>query len=98
MTRLLEQKREERQALRINALVKALEFGLVGALESQGVEFLGFSVKYNAFNCLMTLRADLGGKRHVAHVGSDSIINCILKAENDASHDALVWVKDKYHQ
>jgi len=76
--------------------VKALEFGLVGALSAQGIDFRGFTIKYDDFNCLMTLRLDINGRWHVAHVGSDTIINCILRAQSDARRQALVMVPDKY--
>lgn len=97
MTRQLEVKAEQRETAKRDQLVKVLEYGMVGALQSQGIELLGFSFKYDAFNCLMTLRADIQGKRRVCHVGSDSIINCFLKCESDARRDALCWLPDRYH-
>lgn len=74
-----------------------LEFGLVGALEAQGIELLGFAFKYDAFNSLMTIKAILGGVHSVCFVGSDSVMNCFLKAYSEARRDALSWRPDKYH-
>lgn len=96
MSRQLDLKKEERERGKRDALVAALEYGLVGALQNQGIEMLGWAVKYDAFNCLMTIKSDIAGKRQVCFVGSDSVINCILKAYSEASRASLVWRPDKY--
>lgn len=98
MSRLLEVKREERTQAKQSALVKALEFGLVGSLENQGIELLGLALRYDPFNCLMTIKANVEGVRSVCFVGSDTFVNCILKADSEASRLALQWRPDKYHQ
>jgi hypothetical protein len=87
---------EERQELKRNLLVKVLEYGLVGSLETQGIELLGFAFKYDAFNCLMTIKAVVGGVHSVCFVGSDTLINCILKSYAEARGDRLKWRADKY--
>lgn len=97
MSRQLEQEREVRKAARNTAVIKALEYGIVGALESQGIDLVGFSFKYDAFNCLMTIKARFAEDRQVAFVGSESIIGCILKSQSDARNDRLVWRPDRYH-
>lgn len=97
MTRQFDVLVEERETKRRAMLVKALEFGIVGALESQGVELLGFSFKYDAFNCLMTIKAEIAGDKKVAFIGSDSIINCVLKCYSEAADEGLHWRADKYH-
>lgn len=97
MSRQLDQKTEERETARRKALVRALDFGIVGALESQGIELLGFAFKYDAFNCLMTIKAFTGGVQSVAFIGSDTLINTILKAESEARRGTLRWRPDKYH-
>jgi len=97
MSRQLDQKREQQETAKRDALVKALEYGIVGALENQGIEMLGFAFKYDAWNCLMTIKAQISGTMYIAFVGSDSIINCILKAQSDARNDRLKWRSDKYH-
>lgn len=97
MSRQLDIKVEARETAKRDLLVKVLEFGLVGALEAQGIELLGFAFKYDAFNSLMTIKADIGGVRSVCFIGSDTLINCILKAHSEACRDTLTWRADKYH-
>jgi len=96
MTRQLEQKQEQRVTARNNALVRALDYGIVGGLESQGIELLGIAIKHDAFNCLLTLKAYVGGEYMVAFIGSDTMINCFLKAESEAKNQTLHWRADKY--
>ncbi len=98
MTRQLDIEREKKESARRDALVRALEYSLPGSLEAQGITLLGFTMKYDAWDCLLTLRADIGGVRHVAFVGSDSITNCFLKADSGARSDTLRWGICKYHQ
>lgn len=97
MSRQLDTEVEQRETARREELVKALDFGIVGALQAQGIELLGFSFKYDAFNCLMTIKADIAGVRSVCFVGSDSIINCILKAQSEGRRATLRWREDRYH-
>lgn len=96
MTRQLDKKKEEKEARRRVALVKALEFELADNLDLAGITLLGFAVKWDAFECLMTVKADIGGVRHVAFVGSDSVINAIIKATVAAKYDRLRWKEDVY--
>lgn len=97
MSRQLDLQHEVRETKRRDELVKALDFGIVGALENQGVELLGLSLKHDAFNCLLTVRADVGGVRSVCFIGSDCIINAFLKLQADASRGALKWKEDLYY-
>lgn len=96
MSRQLELEREQRETLRRDELVKCLEFGLVGALSVQGIDLLGLAIKYDPYNCLMTLRADRNGDKIVSFVGSDTIINCLLKGQSEALRQGLRWTADKY--
>lgn len=97
MSRQLDLEHEVRESARRDQLVQALEYGIVGALESQGIQLLGIAIKYDAFNCLLTLKADIAGERQIAFVGSDSIMNCFLKTQSEARRHALAWRPDKYH-
>lgn len=97
MTRQLEIKKEARETARRLELVKALEFGIVGALESQGITMVGFAIKYDDFNCLLILKADIDDIRSIAFIGSDSIVNCILKTYQVARNGGLRWRPDQYH-
>lgn len=98
MSRQLDQKQELYETARRDALVKALEFGLVGSLEMQGIELMGIAIKYDAFNCLMTIKADVDGVRSVAFVGSDTLMNVILKADSMSRNCVLKWKVDQYHR
>lgn len=97
MSRQLDQKAEIREVARRDALVRALEFGIVGALQTQGIELCGLAIKYDVFNCLLTLKADVQGVRSVCFVGSDSLMNVLLKADSMASNEVLQWRPDQYH-
>lgn len=97
MSRQLDLKREVRETARRDAVIKALEFGIVGSLENQGCELLGFAIKYDEFSCLMTIKGVVDDKHQIAFVGSESIIGCILKADLDARNHRLRWRVDKYH-
>jgi hypothetical protein len=96
MSRQVDLVREERETARRDALVSALEYGLAGHLEAQGITLIGFAVKYDAYECLMTLKADIGGERQVCFIGSDSVMSAILKAVSAAKADRLRWKKDKW--
>lgn len=97
MSRQLEQKQEQKTSAKRDLLVKVLDYGLVGSLENQGIELLGFSFKYDAWSCLMTIRGQLGDTKSVCFVGSDTVINTFLKAYADSRSDRLCWRADKYH-
>lgn len=96
MSRQIEIEVEQRETARRDALVKALEYRIVGSLESQGIHLLGFAFKYDAFNCLMTIKAVVNETASVCFIGSDSVMNCILKADSEASRHTLRWRADKY--
>lgn len=96
MSRQLEAAGEQRGARRIVLLEKTLGGGLVDVLQHQGVELLGFAAKWDAWDCLITLRADVDGVRSVAFVGSDTLINCLVKCGTDANREKLRWRPDKY--
>lgn len=96
MSRQLELVQEERETKRRDALVRALEYELAGSLETQGTTLIGFAVKFDAYECLMTIKAVAGGERQVAFVGAGSPIDCILKAVQAASADRLRWREDRY--
>ena len=98
MSRQLEQEHEIRETARRDALIKAIEYGLVGSLEMQGIELMGIAIKYDAFNCLMTIKADIAGKRMVSFVGSDTMMNCFLKADSMSRNTVLKWKADQYHR
>lgn len=97
MSRLADVQAEDSEAKKRDKLVKALSFGIHDALEYYGAELRGISIKYDEFNILVTVRAERGGVRAVCFVGSDSIINALLKLYSEASRDSLVWKADAYY-
>lgn len=96
MSTKLKDSQQERELRRAVALSKALDFELAGSLEAAGTMLLGFSAKWDGWDCLITLRAVQGADRVVAFVGSDSLPNCLLKCVRDAQNDCLRWKKDGY--
>lgn len=97
MSRQLDQKKEIYETARRDALVKALEYSLVGSLETQGIELQGIAIRYDPFNVLMTIKADIAGKRMVSFVGSDTLMNVFLKADSMSRSTVLKWKADQYH-
>lgn len=98
MSRQVDMKGEERENARRIALIKAIEFGLSDAIVNQGAELRGIAIRYGEFDCLMTVKADFNGVRHVSFVGSDTMMNCFIKADAAAAGNRLSWSKDKYHK
>lgn len=96
MSRQLDIKREIYETARRDALVKALEFGIVGSLEMQGIELQGIAIRYDAFNCLLTLKAHIAGIPKVSFVGSDTMMNVLLKADSMSRNNVLKWKVDQY--
>lgn len=97
MSRQVEQKLEDRQALRRASLERALDYGIPGALEANGDELLGIAIRYEPTSCLMTIKAIVEGTRSVAFIGSDTMVNCVLKGEMDLRNHRMRWRPDKYH-
>ena len=98
MSRQLDVARETREAKRVSSLVRALEFGLAGAISNQGMQLRGIAIKYEDLNSLLTIKAEVNGRVLVAFVGSDSMISCILTAEAKALANTLQWRPDRYQK
>lgn len=96
MSRQLDLATEKREATRQLEVVKSLEFALAGAIEFQGGQLRGFSMRYSEFDCLMTLRAQFEQKWVVAFLSSETMIGCILSAQRKVSHNAIRWEPDQY--
>ena len=96
MSRVADAASEERDAKRREKLIEALSFGIHDALEYYGAELRGLSIKYDEFNILVTVRAERGGIGAVCFVGSDTMVNALVKLYAEASRDALVWKPDRY--
>lgn len=96
MSRQLEMLAEERTTKRHKALVKAVEFEMVGSLAAAGATMTGFSVRLDEYECLLTVRAVIDEKASVAFIGAEDLVGAILKLVKAAQRDKLVWREDKY--
>ena len=96
MSRQLEAAQEARVDKRNNQLVRALEYELSGVLEIQRMTLLGFSLKIESYECLMTLRVVSGDSYMVGFVGSDTAANCIVKAVSAVRNGKVPFQADKY--
>lgn len=97
MTRQLDIEREQREETRRLELIKAVEYGIVGALQHQGIELLGLSLMTEEFNTRCVVKARAEERRIVAFVSSDSISNVLIQVYRLANNQALQWGADKYH-
>lgn len=84
-------------ANRLVSAGRASDGGLQKAVEHNGGELLGLSVKFGQADCLVTLRAVFPGGRMVAFVGGDSLMSCLVKVHRDGFDGKLKWRTDKYH-
>lgn len=96
MSRQLDQKLEERDTAKRDALYKALEYSLPGALEHQGIELRGFTIVYNPYSCRIVIKGIRQGEWIVAFAYSDTMTGCLLSATAAAARGSLSWGKDKY--
>lgn len=96
MSRQLEQGGEDRQKRQDSALVRAIQFELQGTVAHNGYELLGFSVRLDEWETLITLRAMTDGGRVVAFVGGETLAGAIVKAVREGKRDKLKWRPDKW--
>lgn len=97
MSRQLDLESELRESARQEALIRAVEYGIVGALEHQGFVLSGFSISYQPHDCFMVLKGVRGEQHQVAFLSSDTIMNVLLQAYSAAANQSLRWQPDKYH-
>lgn len=96
MSRQLDQVQEDRRVRRDKAVLRALDFELVGTFDAQGITLTGLSARWNEYDCLVTLKGVVDGEKQVAFVGSDCLTNCLVKVVTDARNDRVRWRQDKY--
>lgn len=96
MTRQADVVSEERTKREHLALIKAMEYDLVGSVAHSGGVLTGFSVKIGEWETLVTLRAVVAGRPQIAFVGGDSLTSTILKCVRQAKQDKLRWRADRY--
>jgi hypothetical protein len=96
MTRHLDADHEDRQVRKDAALVAAVNFGIVNAVQMNGRELLGFSVRMDEWETLITLRAVDQGERLVAFVGAETLPSALIKVVREGKRDKLVWRADEW--
>jgi hypothetical protein len=96
MSRQLEAAAEDRDKKRHLAIVKAVEFELLGALNGEGNHLQGFSVRLDDWEVLITLRATRQGVPSVSFVGAEDLGGCLIKCVREAKRDKLHWKEDKF--
>lgn len=96
MSRQLEQAGEDKARRRAMKLARILDGELDSAIRRAGGELLGFSVRLEGWDCLLTLRVRLAGRRQIAFVGSETLGGALLKAVDLAKRDKLAFKADKY--
>lgn len=96
MTRQLEQVREDRQKKSDMAVLLAIDGGLTADVGRSGAVLSGFSVRLDGGDCLLTLRAELAGRRQISFVGAETLTAALIKVCREARRDRLVWRADKY--
>lgn len=87
---------EQRDTAKRDALYKALEYSLPGALNHQGIELRGFTIVYNPGACRMVVKGLRQADWIVAFVYADTMTGCLISATSAASRGTLNWGKDKY--
>lgn len=97
MSRQLDVQQEVRETARRNELVKALEFGIAGSIEAQGMQLLGLSISIQPFDCTCVVKAQAEERRVVAFVNADTMMNVLIKVFTMANNYALKWGADKYY-
>lgn len=96
MSRQLEKVREERSGRRDAAIVKAVEYALVGAVAHSGGVLEGFSAKLSGGDCLLVLRVVLAGKKQITFVGAETLGDALLKAVRLGERDKLKYKPDRF--
>lgn len=96
MTRQFDIVQEERTKKVHLAIVKAIEYELVGSVAHQGGELTGFSVRIQEWETLITLRALQDEVPMVAFVGSETLTQALLKCVREAYQSKLNWQVDAY--
>lgn len=87
---------ESRHAKERQDALMSMYGGLYDAISLSGGELYGISLKFNAVECLMTLRGQFSSGPMVSFVGSEDIAGCFCKAMREASGERLHWRDDHF--
>ena len=91
---------DERAAARLKTerlyLHNALDGGLTEALRQETYDLLGFSVKYDSYECLLTIRVLSNGDRLIGFVGGNCLVDLFIKAEREIKRGKVAFRQDKF--
>lgn len=77
-------------------MLHAVYGGLEKAVQANGGELHGFSVKLNGGDCLITLRAVFPEGGLITFVGAEDLPAALRKAVKEGHRDTLGWREDRY--
>jgi hypothetical protein len=87
---------DKRAKLEKEATLLALYGGLEDGVSRAGGVLVGLSVKFNGFDCLLTLKAEFPAGMMVGFVGGEDLAHVIRKAAAEAVRDTVKWREDKW--
>jgi hypothetical protein len=89
---------DKRAKLEKEAALLALYGGLEDGVTHAGGVLVGLSIKFNGFDCLLTLKAEFPAGMMVGFVGGDDLPHVIRKAAAEAVRDKVKWRQDKWRE
>lgn len=92
----LELLESKRRTARRSEIVKAMEYGLEGAVESLGGKLHGFSVRNTQGDLLMTLRVEFDTGFMVGFVGAGDLGSLVVKAVRELRQNKVRFKPDTY--
>ena len=96
MSRQIDEQSESRVRREAMELDRCCTGGLEANVGRSGAELIGFSAKVSEYECLLTVRVILAGRRQISFVGSETLAGALRKLARSASKDELRFRQDKY--
>lgn len=87
---------DRRMKLEREATLLAVYGGLEDGVSRAGGELVGLSVKFNGFDCLLTLKAAFPAGMMVGFVGGSDLARVLQKGAAEAARDTVKWREDKW--
>lgn len=87
---------DRRMKLEKEASLLAVYGGLEKGVEHAGGVLVGLSVKFNGFDCLLTLKAEFPSGMMVGFVGGEDLAQVLRKAASETVRDGVKWREDKW--
>lgn len=89
---------DRRSKLEREASLLAVYGGLERGVEKAGGQLVGLSVKFNGFDCLLTLKAEFPAGMMVGFVGGEDLAQVLRKGASEAVRDNVKWRADKWRE